>query len=432
MTYAASLQFLYGLHMHGIKLGLDTVDALLGRIGHPHRSYPMFHIGGTNGKGSTAAMVASMFQAAGYRVGLYTSPHLVDFRERIRVDGELISVDAVVAWTERLHAAMRQTLDPTFFEFTTAMAFGYFAEMDVDVAVIEVGMGGRFDATNIVTPLISVITNVTLDHEAHLGRTIPAIAFEKAGIIKPHVPVVLGNVNAEAWDTIEQVAAHHMGATYRWGKTFRTAGHPLTGFAYDGMTVSYPKLVCPLSGQHQLENAGCALALVELATERGLFSLTEEAVRSGLQRVSWEGRLELIERRPDVVLDGGHNPAAAAVVAEYLGQYRVEHPAARIIAVVGFMRDKDRAGFLKALLPVVDEVVMTHVQMARAATVEEIQKTLEGWAGVLHSASTSAAAVAMARGVAEPQDLICVTGSLMLVGEVKAFLRGCEVSLLRG
>jgi dihydrofolate synthase / folylpolyglutamate synthase len=431
MTYAASLQFLYRLQMHGMKLGLDTVESLLDRIGRPHHGYPIFHIGGTNGKGSTAAMAAAMFQAGGYRVGLYTSPHLVDFRERIRVDGELIACDALAGWTDRLHAAMGKTLDPTFFEFTTAMAFGYFAEMDVDVAVIEVGMGGRCDATNVVTPLVSVITNVTLDHEAHLGRTIAAIAFEKAGIIKPHVPVVLGHVNSDAWDVIEQVAAHHAGATYRWGRAFRTVGDPLTGFDYAGMTVSYANLVCPLSGRHQLENAGCALALVELASERG-FSLTEAAVRSGLRRVSWEGRLERIEHDPDLVLDGGHNPAAGAVVADYLSDYRAQHPAARIIVVVGFMRDKDRIGFFNAILPVVDEVIITHVQMARAATLEEIQEALEGWSGLVHSASTSGEAVTMARRIAEAQDLICVTGSLMLVGEVKAFLRGCDVSLLRG
>lgn len=431
MTYAASLQFLYGRQMHGIRLGLDTVESLLNRIGRPHRSYPTFHIGGTNGKGSTAAMVASMFQAAGYRVGLYTSPHLIDFRERIRVDGELIAHGAVVDWTERLHAAMGQTLDPTFFEFTTAMAFGYFAQMNVDVAVIEVGMGGRFDATNVLTPLVSVVTNVTLDHEAHLGRTIPAIAFEKAGIIKPHVPVVVGNVNPDAWDVIEHAAVHHRGCTYRWGRAFRTAGDPLTGFDYAGMTVAYTNLVCPLAGRHQLENAGCALALGELASQRG-FLLSEAAVHSGLRRVSWEGRLELIERGPDLVLDGGHNPAAGAVVAEYLSRYRAQHPVARIIVVVGLMRDKDRTGFFNAILPVVNEVVATHVQMARAATLEEIQETLEGWPGMVHSASTAGEAVAMARRIAEPQDLICVTGSLMLVGEVKALLRGCDVSLLRG
>jgi dihydrofolate synthase / folylpolyglutamate synthase len=431
MTYAASLQFLYNLQMHGIKLGLDTIEALLGRIGNPHRRYPTLHIGGTNGKGSTAAMTASMLQAAGYRVGLYTSPHLVDFRERIRVDGRLISLEAVVAWTERLRAAMGAALDPTFFEFTTAMAFGYFAEMEVGVAVIEVGMGGRFDATNVVTPLATAITNVTLDHEAHLGRSVPAIAFEKAGIIKPHVPVVVGRVSQDAWEVIGQAAVSHTAAISRWGATFHATGNPVTGFEYHGMTTSYADLVCPLRGQHQLENAGCAVALLELMSARG-FSMTEQAVRVGLRTVAWEGRLEVVEHDPQLVLDGGHNPAAAVAVAEYLMHYRVHHPAARVILVVAFMRDKDRAGFFNAVLPAADEVVITHVQMARAARIEDICETLRGWPGHVHSAFNSEAALACARQLASPHDLICVTGSLMLVGEIKAILRGCEVSLLRG
>jgi dihydrofolate synthase/folylpolyglutamate synthase len=431
MTYAASLQFLDGLHKHGIKLGLDTVEALLDRIGNPHRRYPALHIGGTNGKGSTAAMTAAMLEAATYRVGLYTSPHLVDFRERIRVDGRLISLEAVAEWTERLRAAMGDTLHPTFFEFTTAIAFGYFAEMEVDVAVIEVGMGGRFDATNVLTPLASAITNVALDHEAYLGSTIPAIAFEKAGIIKSHVPVVAGRMSAEAWHVIEQAASKHQATAYRWGTAFRTVGNPSAGFDYTGMNISYVDLICPLTGRHQLENAGCALALLELVSGRGL-SVTEAAVRSGLRSVSWEGRLEVIGQEPEVILDGGHNPAAGAVIADYLLHYREQHPAARIILVAGFMRDKDRAGFFKALLPVVDEIVVTQVRMRRAATVEEVHEALVGWPGPVHSASTSEEAMACARRLAEPHDLICVTGSLMLVGEVKAFLRGCEVSLLRG
>jgi dihydrofolate synthase / folylpolyglutamate synthase len=431
MTYDASLQFLYNLQTHGIKLGLDTIEALLGRIGNPHRRYPTFHIGGTNGKGSTAAMVASILQAAGYRVGLYTSPHLVDFRERIRVDGQLMPRDAVIDWTERLRAAMGEALDATFFEFTTAMAFGYFAEMDVGVAVIEVGMGGRFDATNVVIPLASAITNVTLDHEAHLGWTVPAIAFEKAGIIKPHVPVVVGRVSQDAWEVIDQTALSQTASTYRWGTTFHATGNPLTGFEYEGMDVSYADLVCPLPGQHQLENAGCAIALLELMGARGL-SMTEHAVRVGLRTVAWEGRLEVVEHDPELVLDGGHNPAAGAALAEYLTHYRMHHPAARIILVVGFMRDKDRTGFFRAVLPVADEVILTHVNMARAATIKEIRETLQGWPGQLHSASTPLEALACARRLASSRDLMCVTGSLMLVGEIKALLRGCEVSLLRG
>jgi dihydrofolate synthase/folylpolyglutamate synthase len=431
MTYSASLQFLYNLQTHGIKLGLDTIEALLDRVGRPHLRYPTLHIGGTNGKGSTAAMAASMLQTAGHRVGLYTSPHLVDFRERIRIDGRLIPMEAVVDWTERLRAAMPDTPAPTFFEFTTAMAFGYFADMQVEVAVIEVGMGGRFDATNVVTPLATAITNVTLDHEAYLGRTVPAIAFEKAGIIKPHVPAVVGRVGPEAWEVIKRAAASRAAHTYRWGGAFHASGDTLAGFTYDGMAVSYSDLICPLPGQHQLENAGCAVALIELISARG-FSVDEPAVRIGLRTVSWEGRLEVVEHGPDLILDGGHNPAAGTAIAEYLQRYRVDHPAARVILVVGFMRDKDRSGFFNAVLPAADEVVLTHINMARAARVEEIHETLQGWSGQVHSASNPVEALACARQLASPRDLICVTGSLMLVGEVKALLRGCEVSLLRG
>jgi dihydrofolate synthase/folylpolyglutamate synthase len=197
------------------------------------------------------------------------------------------------------------------------------------------------------------------------------------------------------------------------------------------MNVSYANLVCPLPGQHQLENAGCAMALFELVSGRG-FAMTEQAVRVGLRTVAWEGRLEVVEHDPELVLDGGHNPAAGAAVAEYLKDYRVHHPVARVILVVGFMRDKDRAGFFNAVLPVADEVVVTHVKMARAARIEDIRGTLRGWSGHVHSASNSEEALACARRLASPHDLICVTGSLMLVGEIKALLRGCEMSLLRG
>jgi Folylpolyglutamate synthase len=232
-------------------------------------------------------------------------------------------------------------------------------------------------------------------------------------------------------EVIEHTALSQTASTYRWGTIFHATGNPLTGFEYEGMNVSYADLVCPLPGQHQLENAGCAIALLELMCAHG-FSVTEHAVRAGLRTVAWEGRLEVVEHDPELVLDGGHNPAAGAAVAEYLMHYRMHHPAARIILVVGFMRDKDRAGFFHAVLPVADELVVTHVDMARAATLEEVRETLQGWPGLLHSAPTPLEALACVRRLASPRDLICVTGSLMLVGEIKALLRGCEVSLLRG
>ncbi|MGZ9190399.1 MAG: bifunctional folylpolyglutamate synthase/dihydrofolate synthase, partial [Nitrospira sp.] len=220
MTYSSAVAYLYRLQKHGIKLGLETMTALTTCLGMPQNRYRTLHIAGTNGKGSTAATAAAILQAAGYRVGLYTSPHLVDFRERIRVNGEMIPELRVAHLTDQLQALSQPELSPTFFEYTTAMAFQHFADTEVDVAVLEVGLGGRFDATNVVTPMACAITTIALDHQAYLGSTLSSIAFEKAGIIKPGVPVVLGRLDDDAWRTIEQVARERQAPVFRIGEHF--------------------------------------------------------------------------------------------------------------------------------------------------------------------------------------------------------------------
>jgi dihydrofolate synthase/folylpolyglutamate synthase len=431
MSYPATLEFLYDLQKYGIKLGLDTITALLERAGAPQNRYQTLHIGGTNGKGSTAAMAAAILRAEGYRVGLYTSPHLVDFRERIRVNGDPISEDSVVELVERLKHAAGGTLSPTFFEFTTALALQYFADTGVQVAVIEVGMGGRFDATNVVTPLVSVITNVALDHQDYLGDTVGAIAFEKAGIIKRGIPVVTGRLYPEAVDVIGRVASEQEARVYRLGRDFRSDGDPLTGFSYDGLTHAYYGLSCPLAGAHQLDNAACALAALELA-KAARVQVSEAAVRSGLRSTCWEGRLEAVALNQTLLLDGAHNPAAAGVLAAYLAAYRRDHPDSRVILVIGMMRDKDCRGFFRAVLPVADELVVTQARLPRAASVHELSALPGEWAGSTHMAPLPADALALARRLASPEDLICITGSLMLVGEVKALLRGRALSPVRG
>ncbi|MBI4401995.1 MAG: bifunctional folylpolyglutamate synthase/dihydrofolate synthase [Nitrospirae bacterium] len=431
MSYSASLEFLYGLQKHGIRLGLDTIEALLDRLGRPQDRYRALHIGGTNGKGSTAAMAAAVVQAAGFRVGLYTSPHLVDFHERIRVNGVPISEESVAELTERVRRAMGLALAPTFFEATTAMALQYFADAGVEVAVVEVGMGGRLDATNVLAPLVSAITNVTLDHQEYLGSTVEAIAYEKAGIIKPGVPVVAGRLKPEAAAVIRWIAAERGAPLYHLGRDFTTAVESLAGFQYDGLQASYAGLSCPLPGAHQLDNAACALAMLELAAARGL-RVSEGSVRAGLRAVCWEGRLEVVERSPTLLLDGAHNLAAADAVASYLAEYRRDRPGARVVLVWGMMRDKDRDGFVRAVLPLADEVVVTQAAIPRAASVQELCAALGERAGAAHVAPVAADALARARWLATPDDLICVTGSLMLVGEVKALLRGCGLSPIRG
>lgn len=431
MSYSAALEYLFGLQKHGIKPGLATIARLLDGLGRPQEAYRTLHIGGTNGKGSTAAMAAAMLQAAGHRVGLYTSPHLVEFRERIRVNGTMIPEAAVAALTERLATLAKQGATPTFFEFTTALAFHYFAEARVEVAVIEVGLGGRFDATNLIVPLAAAITTIALDHQEYLGSSLDAIAREKAGIVKQNVPVVTGRLPLPAAEVVGRVAAERQAPLYRLGHEFTISGDTLTGFAYRGIAGTRDNLTCPLAGAHQLDNAACALALMELASERGV-PLSDQAIRAGLRQTSWEGRLEVVEYGPLLLLDGAHNPAAGMALAEHLTTYRLAHPTSRVILVLGMMRDKDLTGFCRLLAPLADDVILTQAQLARAASVQELTAAFGGWASNAHLVPLPAEALALARRLAAATDLICVTGSLMLVGDVKAHLRGCGLSPIRG
>ena len=431
MTYSTAVAYLYRLQKHGIKLGLETMTALMVRLGMPQTRYRTLHIAGTNGKGSTAAMAAAVLQAAGYRVGLYTSPHLVEFRERIRVNGEMIAESQVAQLTERLQPLCQPDLSPTFFEYTTAMAFQHFADSGVDVAVLEVGLGGRFDATNVVTPMACAVTTISFDHQEYLGPTLSSIAFEKAGIIKPEVPVVLGRLEDDAWRTIEQVARERQAPVFRVGEDFRTEGESPRQFSYRGLGMHYDRLICALDGRHQLDNAACALALLGVATPQGI-AVTAEAVRAGLRGVNWAGRLEVIDRRPTILLDGAHNPAAAMVLADYLTRSNRSHPSRPVVLVLGMMHDKDHRGFVEPLRGLVDEVVLTQADLPRSATAQDLRASLEGLLLHPHVIPSLGDAMALARKLATPDGLVCVTGSLMLVGECKAWFRGCGLSPLRG
>ncbi|RPH81695.1 MAG: bifunctional folylpolyglutamate synthase/dihydrofolate synthase [Nitrospiraceae bacterium] len=431
MTYSSAVAYLYRLQKHGIKLGLETMTALTAHLGMPQNRYQTLHIAGTNGKGSTAAMAAAMLQAAGYRVGLYTSPHLVEFRERIRVNGEMIAESRVAELTEQLQPLCQSDLSPTFFEYTTAMAFQHFADSGVDVAVFEVGLGGRFDATNVVTPMACAITTIALDHQEYLGNTRSSIAFEKAGIIKPRVPVVLGRLDDDAWRTIEQVATERQAPVFRIHENFHTEGEEPQQFSYHGLGVHYDGLTCALAGRHQLDNAACALALLEAAAPQGI-AVTSDAVRAGLLAVNWAGRLEVADRRPTILLDGAHNPAAATVLADFLAGSDRSHPSRPVILVLGMMRDKDHRGFVEPLRSLVDEVVLTQANLPRSATARELHTSFGDLFPQSHVVPSLSDAMVLARQLAAPDGLVCVTGSLMLVGECKAWLQGCMVSPLRG
>ena len=432
MSYSSVIEYLYGLQKHGIKLGLDTMRLLLGRVGDPQRSLRVLHIGGTNGKGSTAAMAAAVLQRSGKRVGLYTSPHLVDFRERIRVNGCMITEEHVSVLVTRLRAVLNHDLNPTFFEMATAIAFLHFSESDVDVAVLEVGLGGRFDATNVVDqPLACAITTIGLDHQEYLGQTEEAIAFEKGGIIKSGIPLVLGRIGRPAGDVLGRIAKDLSAPVWQLGRHFHIEPKGTDRFVYRGATYRVDDLICGLAGRHQWDNAACALALLEAANHAGIRT-SETAARDGLRTVSWEGRLEPIGEYPNIILDGAHNPPAAKVLSQYLKDYASRHPTSRIILVWAMMRDKDHRGFIAPLQPVVSEIILTQTGLARSATVDELRLALDAWTGPVWEAAHPMNALVVAKGRAASHDLICIAGSLMLVGEVKAAVRGCGLSPIHG
>ncbi|HNP27465.1 MAG TPA: folylpolyglutamate synthase/dihydrofolate synthase family protein [Nitrospirales bacterium] len=416
-TYSETLDYLFSLHRFGIKLGLESISDILDRLGNPQRRYPTLHVAGTNGKGSSSAMVASILQASGYRVGLYTSPHLMDFRERIRVQGADISEEAVCALIEEIRQRANPQTTLTFFEFTTALAFWHFSHQQVDIAVVEVGMGGRFDATNVLDPIGVLITGIALDHEAYLGDSLQKIAQEKAGIITQKAPVVLGLMPENIIQIFETQARKWQAPCFRMGQEFSIVETGATTFTYQGPRWTIPGLQTNLLGRHQMMNATNALAVLETAVD-GTFPISQSAIRTGLLNVRWRGRLEVVHRDPLLIVDGAHNLAGAQVLFDFLHAQIHDGPGRRLILVVGMMRDKNLQGFLRIFLPIVDQLILTQPRMERAASVAELEQAVDRKDLVPCLLADSWEAVCRAKDIANPSDVICVTGSLFLVGEV--------------
>lgn len=425
-SYQSVLEYLYGLNRHGIKLGLDPTVTLLKQLGNPHHHYVSLHIGGTNGKGSTAVMVATILQAAGYRVGLYTSPHLVEFRERVRVQGALISKDRVIDLTSRIQSLAGSSHSLTFFEFTTAMAFQFFADEHIDVAVIEVGMGGRLDATNVLDPLGSLITNISFDHEEFLGQTLSSIAYEKAGIIKKGSSVIIGPMEDAPRRVIEDVAEDQRAMPYRWNSDFHIENDTEKEFSFHGSHWTISGLRCALLGDHQKVNAACALALLEIGALKGL-KVSEAAIRQGLADVRWEGRLETVSQDPWILLDGAHNAAAGHVLASFLSRVLQTTPSLTgLILVLGMMRDKNHPAFLEVLAPLADHLILTQASLPRAASLWELREAMPKGSGAVQEAASPPEAIKIAKDLARSTDLICMAGSLILVGELRDCLMAPE------
>jgi dihydrofolate synthase/folylpolyglutamate synthase len=421
-TYERQLKFLYDLEYFGIKLGLHNISALLRYLDSPHTRYPTIHIAGTNGKGSTAALIASALTAAGYRTGLYTSPHLIRFNERIRVNGKEIGDEDIVHYMRALRPQLDLT-GATFFEATTAMAFKYFFDQRVNVAVIETGLGGRLDSTNVITPEVSVITSIGYDHKEHLGNTLERIAFEKAGIIKPGVSCVTGAIAPGPLAVIKQIAKRKQASVYDASKVVVTVKNSsLEGLKLDVNTrgKKYSGLHVSLAGEHQIENAKMALAALEIFADRTGKEISREAVRKGFSNVhrysGFRARLESVSKTPLIIADVAHNPPAMRTLVRSLEKLHF----GRWVTVFGVMSDKEFGPILSELAKVSRLLVSGTPATNRA--LPGTQVTAAARAKGIESVFGGAMPGALKLAIAERRcdEAILVTGSHFVVGEILA------------
>ena len=415
--YFETLQKIFNLHGGIIDLRLDRMSQALALFNHPENQFPSLHIAGTNGKGSTAALLHNILQQAGYRTALYTSPHLESFTERIRVGQEEIAQAEVVSLADEIWQRTAEANVPlTFFEFITVMAFIYFARNRVDVAVIEVGLGGRLDATNVVTPLVSVITTISKDHEAYLGPDELSIAREKGGIIKPRIPVVCGKMSEPVVKLLREIAQAVESPAYFLGTAFSFLLKNERLFDYIGIKQNLSHLAVALRGRHQLANASLALTALELASEH--FPVPEDTLRRGLETVRWPGRLEVMSERPLVILDGAHNPEGVCALAGELLELRRGR---KIRLLFATMADKEWQLMLGTLAKLADEMIFTRVAMERSADPELLAKNIPIPVPnrVIQDSQTALAALLDS---AQPDDIVVVAGSLYLLGEVRPLL----------
>jgi len=409
---------MYGLRRFGIKLGLSTIKKILSDLGNPQERYACIHVAGTNGKGSVASSLASILKQAGYETGLYTSPHLVDFNERIQINNRPISNSRVVASYNTIKNAHHGAREPTFFEFATVMAFVEFASRKVDWAVIETGMGGRLDATNIVRPRVSIITNISLEHRDYLGDSLEQISAEKAGIIKPNTPVITGIRQQQALAVVKNKAAEQSAPLYRLGKEFKVRRQTAGTFSYQGIEARWRHLKTGLAGSHQVDNAALVLATCEILNQNG-GNLNLDHIKAGLIKNRWPGRLEIVSTEPRIILDGAHNFIAARNLARFLSD-NFDHR--KITLIIGILDDKPYNAMLKCLLPTANRVILTRARINRALEPQKLEPLAKKLIPGVTIISDVKQALEQALKTAAPDDVICVAGSLYVVGEAKEAL----------
>lgn len=415
---------LFRRHRFGIKMGLDIEQAILSLLGNPEESFPVIHVAGTNGKGSTSAVIRSVLTAAGYTVGLYTSPHLVVFNERFQVGAISASNDELCELIELIESVaveIAETMgqEPTFFECATAMAFEHFKRKKVDIAVIETGMGGRLDATNVISPLVSVITRISLEHTQYLGDNLAAIAYEKAGIIKSGQPVVVGAMDDEAFDVIQKIAVDKgcLCVDSSENIVINRNSTDLTGQKVTITTnsCSYESVKFPLLGKFQLENLATAMSVIDVLRDVYELSIEDVAVKNGIADTVWAGRCQIVKDNPPVLLDGAHNPDAAKALAEALKENINGRPVGLIVGMCG---DKDPQQFLQYLCQITARLWIVPIDNERNMQVEMILNAAAVIGMSAESATLSGAIEAAEHWAVGENGIVCITGSLFLVGEV--------------
>ncbi|MGM0452777.1 MAG: bifunctional folylpolyglutamate synthase/dihydrofolate synthase [Thermodesulfobacteriota bacterium] len=427
IAYDKCLKEMFGLRRFGIKLGLDIIGHMMDGLGNPQHHFSCIHVAGTNGKGSIASVLSAILQAAGYRVGLYTSPHLVRFNERICINNEPISDAGVVEAYEAVKLIYHGDREPTFFEYNTAMALYAFGKAGVDFAVIETGMGGRLDATNIISPALSIISNISMEHRSYLGGSIAEIAGEKGGIIKANTPVITGVKQKAAMEKLKHIAGEKSAPLYRLGEHFRIRRHRTDGivdrFSYYGMDHTWKNMQSALPGAHQADNAGVVLGACEVLM-RQKAALTDESIRTGMANVCWPGRLEIVPMRPEIVIDGAHNLMAARRLGDFLSEYTADRS---LTLVIGILDDKPYPAMLRALVPIADRVIFTRPVIERSLPAATLLAEAGPMAGAAEAIDAVDRAVYRAIGTTAPQDLVCIAGSLYVVGEAKQALEAMDV-----
>jgi len=429
LKYMEAMAYLQQLTKFGINLGLGRIEELLKRLGDPHRRIRVIHVGGTNGKGSTCTMISTMLQAAGFKVGLFTSPHLHSYTERYLINGERILPQRVAKlitdFRPHLEAMVAGGFEhPTEFEVSTAMAFVYFLEEDVDYLVLEVGMGGAIDSTNVVSPMVAVITNVAMDHMDYLGQTVKEIAAVKAGIIKLGVPLVTAAAG-EALEVIEGVCCRQGVSPVVVGRdvTWRSANlKNLTpsgeSFEVAGRLGGYPDLMVPLLGEHQLVNAATAVACIEVLIEQGAIVVYPQ-IREGLAAARWPARLEIVRQQPTVLIDGAHNYDGAVSLRRALDRYFPDRP---VLYVLGMLGDKERARVVDVLGPRAGTVIVTRPNSPRAGDWHLLADEARRFTGRVELIESIPEAVGRALELVRPGELVCITGSFYMVAEAREVL----------